>query len=72
LMLLVFSALVLAPMIAAAPHAQGAWAANAYNLTAVAAAWILAEYLPYWRGYRRANSSAGARLEHPPPTIVRT
>jgi hypothetical protein len=46
LMLLIFSALVLAPMIVAAPHAQGAWAANAYNLTAVGAAWILAEYLP--------------------------
>lgn len=45
LMLLVFSALALAPLIFAFPHDHGAWGANAYNLTAVGAAWILAERL---------------------------
>lgn len=45
LMLLIFSALALGPLIVAFPHAHGAWGANAYNLTAVGAAWIIAEWL---------------------------
>ena len=45
LMLLVFSCVVLAPMIFASPHDQTAWGGNAYNLAAVGAAWILAECL---------------------------
>jgi hypothetical protein len=44
-MLLVFSALALAPLVFAYPHAHAAWGGNAYNLTAVGAAWILAEAL---------------------------
>lgn len=45
LMLLVFSALALAPMIFSFPRAHASWGANAYNLTAVGAAWIIAEWL---------------------------
>lgn len=45
LMLLVFSAVALAPLIVAAPHNHVAWGANAYNLTAVGAAWIVAGWL---------------------------
>ena len=45
LMLLVFSALALAPLIVSAPRAHASWGANAYNLTAVGAAWIVAEWL---------------------------
>jgi cell shape-determining protein MreD len=45
LMLLAFSALVLAPMIFAFPRAHAAWGVNAYNLTAVGAAWIVAQWL---------------------------
>ena len=44
-MLLVFSALALAPMIPASPHNHVAWGANAYNLTAVGSAWIVAAWL---------------------------
>lgn len=44
-MLLVFSALALVPLIFAAPHEHGSWGANAYNLTAVGAAWVVAEWL---------------------------
>ena len=44
-MLLVFSAIVLPPLIFGYPHAQNAWGNNAYNLAAVGAAWILAGYL---------------------------
>ncbi len=45
LMLLVFSALALAPLIFASPHDHGSWGANTYNLTAVGAAWIMADWL---------------------------
>ena len=47
LMLLVFSALALAPLIFAFPSKHWSWGANAYNLTAVGAAWIVAEWLAY-------------------------
>ncbi len=49
LMLLVFSALALAPLVSAFPHKHWTWGANAYNLTAVGAAWIFAEWLAYRR-----------------------
>jgi len=42
LMLLVFSALALAPGIVAYPHNQIAWGSNAYNIAAVASVWIFA------------------------------
>jgi uncharacterized membrane protein len=45
LMLLIFSIAVLSPRIFAAPHNHIAWGGDAYNLTAVAAAWIFAEWL---------------------------
>jgi uncharacterized membrane protein len=45
LMLLIFSALVLTPPIFASPHDHAAWGANAYNLTAVGASWIVADWL---------------------------
>jgi uncharacterized membrane protein len=41
-MLLVFSLLVLAPMIFRYPHEHAVWGGNAYNLSAVGAAWIFA------------------------------
>ncbi len=45
LMLLIFSVFVLAPMIFAYPHNHIAWGGNAYNLAAVGAAWIFADWL---------------------------
>lgn len=45
LMLLIFSLLVLAPRAFASPHNHVPWGSNAYNLTAVAAAWILSAWL---------------------------
>jgi uncharacterized membrane protein len=45
LMLLVFSALALTPLIFAAPRDHVSWGGDAYNLTAVGAAWIIAEWL---------------------------
>jgi uncharacterized membrane protein YphA (DoxX/SURF4 family) len=45
LMLLVFSALALAPLIFSFPRAHWTWGANAYNLTAVGSARVVAEWL---------------------------
>jgi len=58
LMLLLFSALVLTPRLFAAPHSHVGWGGNAYNLTAVAAAWILAGWLerPYCAGSKYHSS----------------
>ena len=44
LMLFLFSVLILTPHIFAKPHDHVTWGSDAYNLTAVAAAWILASY----------------------------
>jgi hypothetical protein len=53
-MLLVFSALRLVPSIFAFPNSHDVWGGNAYQLAAVAAAWILAE----------ANARRAAKREH--------
>jgi hypothetical protein len=49
-MLVVFSALILVELPFAAPHDHVAWGANAYNLTVIGAAWIVAEWLGKSRG----------------------
>lgn len=52
LMLLIFSAFALVPIVFAYPHSQIAWGSNAYNLLAVASAWILA----CWFAQRHAGA----------------
>lgn len=49
LMLLLFTVVVLAPRAFASPHNHVPWGSNVYNLTAVAAAWILSAWLSYSR-----------------------
>lgn len=64
-MLLVFSLLALLPLIFAAPHDHVAWGGNAYNLAAVGAAWIIAEWLA---GHRHsAHDHQSVHLRHPSP-----
>jgi uncharacterized membrane protein len=63
LMLLVFSVLVLAPMIFPSPRDHVAWGANAYNLTAVGAAWIVANWLATRR--QTIQNQQSAKLEKP-------
>ncbi len=48
IMLLIFSLIVLAPLIFTAPRNEISWGANLYNLTAVASAWIMADSLGNW------------------------
>jgi uncharacterized membrane protein len=57
-MLLVFSVLALAPLIFSFPHAHWTWGANAYNLTAVGAAWIVAEWVATRRQFARNGQNA--------------
>lgn len=54
-MLLVFSVLVLAPLPFANPHDHVNWGANAYNLTVMGAAWIIADWLAAGRGAQVAS-----------------
>lgn len=44
-MLAIFSALALAPQIAAFPYNQSAYGVNVYNVAAIGAAWVLADWL---------------------------
>ena len=52
-MLLIFSALVCLPWIFQEPHGHEAWGGNAYNLTAAAAAWVVAGWLARQESARR-------------------
>ncbi len=61
LMLFIFSVLVLAPPVIAHPPMHVAWGSNAYNLTAVGAAWIFAESLVILR----RGGSTGIHPETP-------
>jgi uncharacterized membrane protein YphA (DoxX/SURF4 family) len=62
-MLLVFSVLVLTPRIFAAPHSHLTWGSDAYNLTAVAASWIVSVWL---QKYRHAVIAAAAGTAEQP------
>ena len=64
-MLLVFSALALLPLIFASPRDHVAWGGNAYNLAAVGAAWIIAEWLADQHQF--AHHQHSAHLENPSP-----
>lgn len=61
LMLLIFSAFVLAPMIFSYPHNHIAWGGNAYNLAAVGAAWIFADWLSAPRQLTRCSTGKPRR-----------
>jgi uncharacterized membrane protein len=45
LMLVIFSALALAPQLVTYSHYQSAWGANVYNIAAIGAVWVLADWL---------------------------
>jgi uncharacterized membrane protein YphA (DoxX/SURF4 family) len=60
LMLLIFSVVKLVPMIFAFPHRHDVWGGNAYNLAAVAAAWILADSIA--SNYAEREEEAKARF----------
>ncbi len=49
LMLLIFNFIALAPLMFNSPSSHVSWGVNAYNLTAAAAAWIIANWLTEYR-----------------------
>ena len=61
LMLLIFSAVTLVPAIFAFPHRHDVWGGNAYQVAAVAGAWILAD----------SNARHAAKREHDTETSTR-
>jgi uncharacterized membrane protein len=65
-MLFVFSALALAPLIFASPRDHVSWGGNAYNLTAMGAAWIIAD----WLADRRQLVSRRQRTQPVKPSPV--
>ena len=58
LMFFVFNLVSLPPFIFAHPHRHAAWGGNAYNLAAVASAWILADSLVARRALREPTVSS--------------
>lgn len=60
LMLLIFNILVLVPLPIINPHDRVAWGANAYNMAAVGATWILVEALARCRRERTKEVSSVA------------
>jgi hypothetical protein len=64
-MLLIFNALALPPLVFAEPRNHGSWRANAYNLTVVGAAWVIAEWLADRQ--RLVQNQQGARQVKPSP-----
>lgn len=64
-MLLIFSVLALLPLIFAAPHEHVSWGGNTYNLAAVGAAWIIAEWLADQQ--QLAHSRHSAHIQNPSP-----
>jgi uncharacterized membrane protein YphA (DoxX/SURF4 family) len=60
LMLFVFSVVTLLPRLVAGPPDEGTWGGNAYEIVAVASAWILAEWLAA-RASRTARSISPRR-----------
>jgi hypothetical protein len=58
--LLVFEATVEIPPVFVHPHSQGAWGGAVYNLTAIGACWIFAEFV---ESRRHADERVVARVE---------
>ena len=58
LMFLVFNVVALPPFIFAYPKDHTAWGGNAYNLAAVAAAWIVADSIATRHALREHKASA--------------
>lgn len=64
LMLLVFSALTLAPHMFAHPHRHDVWGGNAYNMAAVGAAWIFADLIRNRHGQREHDAETSLQRLH--------
>jgi uncharacterized membrane protein len=65
LMLLVFEAAVEVPPVFVRPHSQEAWGGAVYNLTAIGACWIFAEFVANRRQADQITSSVAGHVATP-------
>jgi uncharacterized membrane protein len=70
LMLLLFEGLVEAPPIFARLHDQPTWGAAVYNLTAIGACWIFAEFLASRANRGRVGSATNVAISRPDPVVA--
>jgi hypothetical protein len=70
LMLLLFEVLVEIPPIFIRPHNQATWGAAVYNLSAIGACWIFAEFLAARAETGRIDVADNAMKRHPDPAVA--
>jgi hypothetical protein len=70
LMLLLFEAAVEVPPVFIQPHNQGAWGGAVYNLTAIGACWIFAEFVASRRQADRSKTGVAGHVGTSRPSAV--
>ena len=70
LMLLLFEFLVEIPPIFIRLHHQPTWGAAVYNVTAIGACWIFAEFVASRVDGRRMDSAENVSMSRPDPVIA--
>jgi uncharacterized membrane protein len=70
LMLLLFEASVEIPPVFVHPHSQGAWGGAVYNLTAIGACWIFAEFVASRRQADQNKSGVGGLASGPDSDLM--
>ncbi len=70
LMLLLFEGFVEIPPIFIRPHNQAAWGAAVYNLAAIGACWIFAEFLASRADRRRLGPAENVTMSRPDPVVA--
>jgi uncharacterized membrane protein len=70
LMLLLFEGLVEIPPVFIRPHDQRAWGAAVYNLAAIGACWMFAEFLASRADRGRIEPAENVAASHPDPVVA--
>ena len=70
LMLLLFEGLVEIPPVFTRPHSQQAWGAAIYNLTAIGACWIFAEFVASRASRARIGSAGNITVPRTDPVVA--
>jgi hypothetical protein len=70
LMLLLFEGFVEVPPIFIRLHSEATWGAAVYNVTAIGACWIFAEFVASRADRRRIGTAENAAISHPDPVVA--
>jgi hypothetical protein len=70
LMLLLFEGFVEIPPIFIRPHNQATWGAAVYNVAAIGACWIFAEFLASRADRGRIGPAVNAAMSRPDPVVA--